>query len=80
MAQAVKHPTLDFSSGHDLEVGEFEPVPGSAMTVWSLLGILSHSFSSLSLSLLFRCMLSLKNTSINLNISLKKLILKLLEI
>ena len=25
VAQVVKHPTLDFSSGHDLTVREFEP-------------------------------------------------------
>ena len=25
MAQKVKHPTLDFGSGHDLSVCEFEP-------------------------------------------------------
>ena len=25
MAQLVKHPTLDFGSGHDLMVGELEP-------------------------------------------------------
>ena len=28
MAQSVKHPTLGFSSGHDLTVGEFEPCIG----------------------------------------------------
>ena len=45
MAQSVKHPTLDFGSGHDLRVREFEPTPGSALTVWSLLRILSFSLS-----------------------------------
>ena len=28
MAQSVKRPTLDFSSGHDLMVGEIEPLVG----------------------------------------------------
>ena len=28
MAQSVKHPTLDFGSGHDLTVREFEPDVG----------------------------------------------------
>ena len=28
MAQSVKHPTLDFGSGHDLTVGEFKPPVG----------------------------------------------------
>ena len=35
MAQSVRRPTLDFCSGHDLTVCEFEP----------LLGILSLSLS-----------------------------------
>ena len=51
MAQLVKHPTLDFSSGHDRMVYETEPHVGlhtdSAEPAWD-----SHSFSlSLSLSL-----------------------------
>ena len=45
MAQSVKHPTLDFGSGHDLRVREFEPTPGSALTVWSLLRILPLTLS-----------------------------------
>ena len=40
MAQLVKHPTLDFGSGHDLTV----PFMG-AQSVQSLLGILSLSLS-----------------------------------
>ena len=28
MAQSVEHPTLDFSSGHDLTVQEIEPCMG----------------------------------------------------
>ena len=51
MAQLVKHPALDFSSGHDLTVPEFEPHTGlctdSAEPAWD-----SHSLSpSLSLPL-----------------------------
>ena len=41
MAQSVKHPTLDFGSGHDLMVVGSSPASGSVLTVWSLLGILS---------------------------------------
>ena len=41
MAQSVKHPTLDFGSGHDLMVHETEPASGSALTAQSLLEILS---------------------------------------
>ena len=41
MAQSVKQPTLDFGSGHDLVVREFEPRIGADST--SLLGILSLS-------------------------------------
>ena len=41
MAQSVKHPTLDFSSGHDLTVPEFEPHVGlhadSAEPAWDSL-------------------------------------------
>ena len=41
VAQLVKHPTLGFSSGHDLTVREFQPHIGLHDTAWSLLGILS---------------------------------------
>ena len=56
MAQSVKHPTLDFGSGHDLRVREFKPhvrlCSGSELTMRSLLGILSLCpFCILSLSL-----------------------------
>ena len=56
MAQLVKHLTLDFGLGHDLVVCEFEPVSGSVLEVWHLLGIHSLSLSlypflALSLSL-----------------------------
>ena len=51
MAQSVKRPTLDFSSGHDLMVRDFEPRLGSVLIVWSLLGILSLPlFLSVSVS------------------------------
>ena len=36
MAQSVKHPTLDFRSGHDLMACEFEPMSGSVLTALSL--------------------------------------------
>ena len=54
VAQLVRHPTLDLSSGHDLE--HESPTWGSVLTAWSLLGILSLPFSlplpcSLSVSL-----------------------------
>ena len=45
MAQLVKCLILDFGSGHDLMVCEFNPELGSAMTAQSLLGILSPSLS-----------------------------------
>ena len=45
MAQSVERPTLDFGSGHDLMVSEFEPRVGlcTDIRVWSLLGILPLS-------------------------------------
>ena len=47
VAQLVKHPTLGFSSSHNLTVHEFEPCMGlCAMTVQSLLGLLSSSLST----------------------------------
>ena len=48
--QLVKGLPLDFSSGLDLMVLESNPMLDSALTAWSLLGILSLSLS-LSLSL-----------------------------
>ena len=55
VAQLVKQPTLDFCSGHDLTVPEFQPhVADSALRVQSLLGILS-----LPLSLPLSCFLFL---------------------
>ena len=61
VAQSVEHPTLDFSSGHDLTVREFNPCVGlctdSAEPSWDSLSpslsappLLVHSLS-LSLSL-----------------------------
>ena len=36
-----KHPTLDFGSGHDLNLGETEPcIRLYVLTAWNLLGIL----------------------------------------
>ena len=49
-AQSVKHPALEFGSGHDLAVHEMEPRIGSVLTAWSLPEIHSFVFS-LSLSL-----------------------------
>ena len=43
---APSDPTLDFDSGHDLVVREFELPSGSVLTVWSLLGIVSPSLSA----------------------------------
>ena len=42
----VQHPTLGFDSGHDLVVCDIKPHVGSALTAWSLLGILSSSLSA----------------------------------
>ena len=54
VAQPVKHPTLDFSSGHGLTVVSSSPASDSALTARSPVGILSlrlpHS-CSLMLSL-----------------------------
>ena len=46
MAQSVKHLTLDFGSGHDLRIHEFETLSGSVHTMWSLCGILSLPLSA----------------------------------
>ena len=46
MAQSLKHLALDYGSGHDLTVREFEPHVGSALTVWRLLGIFSLSLTT----------------------------------
>ena len=64
MAQSVKCPTLDFGSGHDLTVHEFEPYSrlciDSVEPAWdSLSSSLSLSLS-LSLSALSLLSLSLK--------------------
>ena len=53
-AQSVQLPTLDFGSGHDPRVMGSSPALGSALTVQSLLGMLSLSLSlSLSVPPLF---------------------------
>ena len=46
VAQLVKRLTLDFNSGHDLTVHEFEPRFGRYVSARSLLGILSPSLSA----------------------------------
>ena len=50
MAQSVKRLTLDFGSGHDLMVCEFEPRAGSVEPAWDS--------PSLPLSLSLPCSLS----------------------
>ena len=45
VAQSVKGESLDTVSGHDLTVMRSSPEWGSALTVWSLLGILSLPLS-----------------------------------
>ena len=51
MAQLVKHPTLDFGSGHDLVVQEFELHIGlhadSAEPAWDILALLSLKINRL---------------------------------
>ena len=58
VAQSVKRPTLDFGSGNDLTICEFEPHMGlqadSAESAWDSLSL----FLSLSLSLPLPCSLS----------------------
>ena len=53
VGQSIKHPTLDFGSGHDLTVGEMKPCvgfcTGSTEPTWDSL---SSSFSSSSLHVL----------------------------
>ena len=49
MAQSVKHPILDLGSGHDLAFHGIEPASTSALTVQSLLRILSLSLPLLNL-------------------------------
>ena len=50
MAQLIEGLTLDFSSGHDLIMGQ-SPESGSVLTAGSLLGILSLPlFRTLSVS------------------------------
>ena len=47
MAQSVEHLTLDFGSGHDLSVCEFEPhiglLTGSVEPAWDSLSVLPHA-------------------------------------
>ena len=57
MAQSVKHPTLDFGSGHDLMVHEFKPRVGfsaeSTEPAWDSLSL------SLAAPLPLMCVLAL---------------------
>ena len=80
MTQSVKHPTLDFGSGHDSTIHGFEPHVGlctdSAKPAW---GFLSPSSSaplphSLSLSLMVENAENLKNSQYHvlLNVILNK--------
>ena len=62
---SVKRPTLDFSSGHELTVCEFEPASGSTLTVLSLHGILSLS--------LFFCPSSARARPLSLSEEISKL-------
>ena len=57
VAQSVKHPTLDFSSGHDLTFARWSPALDSVLTVQSLLEILALPLSLASLPL--ACVLAL---------------------
>ena len=43
MALLVKHPTLGFSSGHDLKVVGLDPVSGSVLSMESAWDFLSSS-------------------------------------
>ena len=56
VAQSVEHPTLDFSSGRDLTVGEIEPHVGLCLTARVACWGASHS---LTLCPSFACDLSL---------------------
>ena len=55
MVQPVEHSTLDFGSGHDLTVGEFEPrvrlYSDSMEPIWDILSLSFCLSLSLSLSL-----------------------------
>ena len=51
MAQAVKCPTLEFGSGHDLTVDEFDPNIGSALAGWDPLSPSLSAPCPLTLSL-----------------------------
>ena len=46
VAQSVKGLTLDLGSGHDVTIHETEPQIGTALTLGSLLGILSPPLSA----------------------------------
>ena len=46
VAQSVECPTFGLGSGHDLWYRSLSPTSSSALTAWSLLGILSPFFST----------------------------------
>ena len=68
VAQSVKHLTLDFGSGHGLTFMRLSPASGFALTVRSLLGILSLPLS-VSLPFPFSCM---HNLCLSLSVSHNK--------
>ena len=73
MAQSVKRLTLNFGSGHDLEVlVSLSPASGSTLTVQSLLGIFS-----ILLSLPLPCLLFLKIIIIIINNLKRRIVLKM---
>ena len=69
VGQSVKHPTLDFSSGHDLTVREFKPCirlyAGGMEPAWDSLSPSICLSPAHSLSLSLSLSLSHKNKSIN---------------
>ena len=60
VAQSVKHPTLDFCSGHDLTLVRLSPSSGPALTEWSLLqfspSLSAHPPLMLCLSKVNKCL------------------------
>ena len=63
MAQSVKHPTLDFSSGHDLTVMRLSPAFGPVLRVEPAWDSLSPSLST--------CLLLVLMSALSLFLSLK---------
>ena len=75
MAQSVKCPTLDFSSGHDLTVCEFEPHMGLCADrvepAWNSPSLSAPTWLTLSLSLSLSFSLSL-SLSLSVNTYIHK--------